>query len=222
MFPPVDCADENGLLAVGGDLRVATLREAYSSGVFPWPVEGLPLLWFAPPQRAVLFLDELRIGRRLARSLRGSRYEARVDSDFEAVIQSCAAPRNDGEGTWILPHMQEAYLRLHRARGEGIQAHSFETYLEGQLVGGLYGVQIGRYFCGESMFHRAPNASKFALLHLVEYLRGLGASWLDIQMMSPHFEVLGARDVPREQFMVMLRESLGAVGQGAGQTHSEF
>lgn len=208
MFPPVDCADEDGLLAVGGDLRVSTLREAYSSGVFPWPVEGLPLLWFAPPQRAVLFLDEVRVGRRLARSLRSSGFEARVDTDFEGVIQSCAAPRADEEGTWILPHMQEAYLRLHQAQGQGIRAHSFETYCDGELVGGLYGVQIGRYFCGESMFHRAPNASKFALLHLVEYLRDLDAAWLDIQMMSPHFEVLGAREIPRCEFMGMLRESL--------------
>ena len=130
-----------------------------------------------------------------------------MDANFETVIQSCAAPRTDEEGTWILPQMQEAYLHLHRGHGQGIQAHSFETYYEGELTGGLYGVQIGRYFCGESMFHRAPNASKFALLHLVEYLKQLGAAWLDIQMMSPHFEALGAREIPRSEFMGMLRES---------------
>lgn len=208
MFPPIDCADEDGLLAVGGNLRIETLRAAYCSGIFPWPVEGLPLLWFAPPQRAVLFFNELHLGRRLSRALRNSGYEARMDSDFTAVLHACAGPRRDGEGTWISPQIIAAYARLHRANNAGITAHSFETYLEGELVGGLYGVQIGGYFCGESMFCHASNASKFALMSLIEYMKSQGATWLDIQMMTPHFETLGAREVPREEFMNMLHDML--------------
>ncbi|HEX8833552.1 MAG TPA: leucyl/phenylalanyl-tRNA--protein transferase [Abditibacteriaceae bacterium] len=210
-FPPVEMADEDGLLAVGGDLCLETLRTAYRSGIFPWPVEGLPLLWFSPPRRAVLFFDELYLGRRLRRALKNSGYEARVDANFSAVLDGCAAARKDDEGTWITPEMREAYLRLNAAPPNvGIRAHSVETYLNGELVGGLYGVAIGGYFCGESMFHRATNASRFALLHLIEKLQSGGSCWIDIQMMTPHFEELGAREIERSEFLCLMREAQGA------------
>jgi len=211
LFPPVDQADEDGLLAVGGDLSPQFLREAYSNGIFPWPVEGYPLLWFAPPQRAILFFDELKINRRLGRTFRASNFQARFDTDFDSVIQACAAPRHvDGElecGTWITPQMQAAYKNLHRSGDESFRARSVETWQNDELVGGLYGVQIGQYFCGESMFHRAPDASKFALVALVENLKSRGASWLDVEMPTPHFTALGARQIARPEFMQMLRES---------------
>jgi leucyl/phenylalanyl-tRNA--protein transferase len=200
VFPPVEWADDDGLLAFGGDLDPLTLECAYRQGIFPWPVEGLPLLWFAPPKRAVLFFDEFRVSTRLRRELRQKDFQIKIDSAFEQVMEGCAAPRKDEEGTWILPEMQQAYARLHR---KGI-AHSVETWKDGELVGGLYGVSWGSYFCGESMFHVQSGASKAALVYLVEYLRGRGATWIDIQMMTPHFASFGAREIPRDNFQGLL------------------
>ncbi len=204
MFPPVEWADEDGLLAVGGRLSVATLRTAYRSGIFPWPVEGLPLLWFAPPRRAILHFDEFHISRSLRKLMRRQPFEIRFDCNFEAVIRACAGQRKHEEGTWITVDMIEAYQRLHRA-GE---AHSVEAYLNGELVGGLYGVSLGAYFSGESMFYRVSGASKVALVHLVEHLQERGATWLDAQMMTPLFASFGARHVPRDEYMLMLKEAL--------------
>ncbi len=209
MFPPVDFADEHGFLCWGGQLSAKNLRLAYRSGIFPWPHRGLPLLWFAPPKRTLLFCDELHIGSRLKRSLRNRPFEIRVNTQFETVMKGCAAPREadrkEGEtGTWITPAMQRAYAVLHRQRG----AHSVEAWRDGELAGGLYGVQIGAYFCGESMFAREDNASKACLVWLVEHLQNRGATWLDCQMMTPHFAVLGARDVERAEFMRLLGPEL--------------
>lgn len=200
MFPPVDCATEDGLLAIGGDLEVDTLRLAYSSGIFPWPVENYPLLWFAPPKRSILRFDEFHIARSLQKQLRRAPFELRIDTNFAAVIEACAAQRRDAEGTWITGEMQEAYCELHRAG----DAHSVESYFDGELVGGLYGVTIGAYFAGESMFHTVSGASKAAVIHLVAHLRERGTEWLDTQMLTPVFESFGAREIPRAEFMKLL------------------
>jgi len=200
MFPPVEEADEDGLLCYGGDLAVETLIEAYSKGIFPWPHEGCPLLWFAPPQRGILFVDEFYLSRRAMRELRKSRFEFRIDSDFAGVMRGCAGCREYSLGTWVNDEIIDAYGRLHQL---GI-AHSVETYLDNKLVGGLYGVSWGNYFCGESMFHRVENASKAALAFLVEHCQSRGAGWIDCQLQNPFFERLGAREIPRDEFLIML------------------
>lgn len=206
-FPPVDRADQSGLLCWGGRADPRTLLDAYRNGIFPWPHEGYPLLWFAPPERAVLCFDELRVNSRLRRSLRSEGFEITFDTAFARVIAACAGPRIvEGEldgGTWITPELIEGYSALH-ALG---WVHSVEAWQKGELVGGLYGVLIGAHFCGESMFHLAPNASKACVVALVERLKAHGATWLDIETMTPHFERLGAREIPRDEFMNWKREA---------------
>lgn len=204
MFPPLNTADEDGLLAVGGDFSISTLTTAYHSGVFPWPVEGVPPLWFAPPERCVLFLDEFHVSKRLQRDLKHRDFEYSIDRDFASVIANCAAPRTYESGTWIVPVLQRSYIKLHQAGN----AHSVEVRENGELIGGLYGVSWGAYFGGESMFHRADNASKAALIFLVETLKSRGATWIDVQMPTPLFESFGARLIPREEFMSLLEVSL--------------
>ena len=204
MFPPLSCADEDGLLAVGGDLSVATLTTAYHSGVFPWAIENNTTLWLAPPQRCILQFDDFHISKRLKRDLKSCDFEYSIDRDFASVIRSCAAPRDYEESTWISPQMQRAYCRLHRAQ----IAHSIEVWQRGELVGGLYGVSWNNYFCGESMFHRVSGASKAALIFLVGHLKSRGASWLDVQMPTPLFESFGARLVARDSFMTTLKTAL--------------
>jgi len=211
-FPPVETADpESGLLAVGGDLDVASLELAYRSGVFPWPMENEPLLWFAPQKRAVLFFDELRVSQRLRRYLKTSQFHFRMDSNFATVIRACANSTNRGKqkGTWITEEMIQAYIRFHEA---GF-AHSFETYdADDRLVGGLYGVRINNFFAGESMFYIASNASKFALIETVGYLRSEGLRWMDVQMLTPLLSRFGAREIHRVEFMRMLDRALHASG----------
>jgi len=205
MFPPVEEADEDGFLAWGGDLESETLRLAYQSGIFPWPVENLPLLWFAPPERAILRVADFHVSRSLRKLLRQKPWEIRINTNFEAVIQACAcAPRPTQEGTWITRDIQRAYCRLHQSG----QAHSIEVYLENELVGGLYGVNWGGYLAGESMFHRVSGASKVALVYLVEHLQKQGVTWLDCEVLNPLFEASGAREIPREEFMPMLKAAL--------------
>lgn len=204
MFPPVEMADDDGLLCYGGELSVPVLLEAYHNGIFPWPHEGYPLLWFAPPQRGLLFCEELHLSKRTRRAIRNVGYTFKIDTNFAAVMQGCAEQRQCDEGTWITPEIQSAYNELHRL---GI-AHSIETYRGDELVGGLYGINLGGYFGGESMFHRADNASKAALGFLVEYLQARGVEWIDCQLMNPFFEQLGACEVPREQYMEMLGHAL--------------
>lgn len=205
-FPPLTKAmrEPNGLLAAGGDLSADRLVQAYRHGCFPWFSEGQPILWWSPDPRTVLFPEELHVSRSLAKLLRQQRYQVSFDRDFEAVIQACAAPRRDADGTWITDDMQNAYIELH-ARGH---AHSVEVWDHGELVGGLYGLAMGQLFFGESMFSRADNASKFGFVTLVKHLQAWGFVLIDCQMATRHLESLGARSIPRQQFADYLRDHL--------------
>ena len=200
-FPDPREATPEGIVAVGGRPEPELLEEAYGRGIFPWPVEGYPLLWFSPPERGILFFDELHVPRSLAREQKRTRLTFTIDRAFERVIRACrAVVRAHEKGTWITPQMVRGYCEFH---GRG-RAHSVEAWEGEELVGGLYGVDAGGAFAGESMFHLRPNASKLALLHLIEHLRARGLSWLDIQVMTPHMESLGPRLVPREEFLALL------------------
>ena len=203
-FPPVQSAlrDPNGLLAAGGELSSERLLEAYRRGIFPWFSEGDPILWWSPDPRMVLFPEELRISRSLAKTLRNRRYEVRFDSAFDEVIAGCAAPRSREAGTWITDEMIAAYRGL-RALG---WAHSAETWIDGALAGGLYGVAVGQVFFGESMFSRSTDASKIALVALVAHLRSADFRLIDCQMRTRHLESLGAREIPRRRFSRLLEE----------------
>ena len=205
-FPPLTKAmrEPNGLLAAGGDLSADRLVQAYRHGCFPWFSEGQPILWWSPDPRTVLFPEELHVSRSLAKLLRQQRYQVSFDRDFEAVIQACAAPRRDADGTWITDDMQDAYTELHN-RGH---AHSVEVWDNGELVGGLYGLAMGQLFFGESMFSRADNASKFGFVTLVKQLQAWGFVLIDCQMATRHLESLGARSIPRQQFADYLRDHL--------------
>ena len=195
-FPPVERAlkNPNGLLAAGGDLSVARLLQAYRRGVFPWYSAPEPVLWWSPDPRMVLYCEELKISRSLAKSVRNKGYEVRVDTAFAAVLDGCA---DRPQGTWLGGDMKKAYLRLHRAG----HAHSFETWRDGELVGGLYGVALGRMFYGESMFSRETDASKVALVALVQELRAREFPLIDCQMHTPLLASFGARDIPRRTFL---------------------
>ncbi len=200
-FPDPRSATRDGLVAVGGDLHPDTLRLAYRQGIFPWPAPGLPLLWFSPPERGILDFGDLHVPRSLERACRRSALRLTVDADFAGVIRGCAgAPRPGQAGTWITAEIVEAYERLHRL---GI-AHSVEAWDGSRLVGGIYGVEVDGAFAAESMFYRSANASKLALLHLVAHLGSRGLDWLDIQVLTPHMERLGARAVARESFLARL------------------
>ena len=198
-FPPAARAlvQPNGLLAAGADLTPARLLEAYRHGIFPWYSEGEPILWWSPDPRMVLFTEQLKVSRSLAKSVRNKGFEVRFDTVFAAVIDACAAPRHGQGGTWITAEMRTAYLRLHRLG----HAHSVETWRAGELQGGLYGVAIGRMFFGESMFARAADASKVALVALVQDLHRRGFPLIDCQMVTRHLVSLGARAIPRAEFL---------------------
>jgi leucyl/phenylalanyl-tRNA--protein transferase len=205
VFPDPELAEPDGLLAVGGDLSVDRLLAAYSAGVFPWYSEGLPVLWWSPDPRLVLFPEELHVSRSLRRTLRSGRFQVRADTAFERVIRRCAGQARPGQdGTWITPEMIEAYLRLHR-RGF---AHSFEAWEGESLAGGLYGVSLGAAFFGESMFADRPDASKAALVRSVEWLRGRGCQLVDCQVRTEHLERFGAREIPRREFLSRLGQAL--------------
>ena len=201
LFPPPDHA-EDGLLAVGGDLSPARLLLAYRSGIFPWYDERTPILWHSPDPRCVFLLDHLHVSRSLRRSLKLGRYEVRHDEAFARVIRACKeAPRGGGErGTWITDEMEEAYLRLHELG----HAHSIESYRDGELAGGLYGVHVGQMFFGESMFAWQPDASKVALVTVAERLRSAGGTFMDSQVANPLTLSLGATEWPREQYLSRL------------------
>jgi len=198
-FPPVEKAlrNPNGLLCAGADLSAARLLAAYRQGIFPWYSGDEPILWWSPDPRMVLFCDELKISRSLAKNIRNKGFETRIDSAFPKVIKACSEPRQGEPGTWLSKAMQAAYVALHRAG----HAHSFETWQDGELVGGLYGVSIGRMFYGESMFSRATDASKVALVALVEALRERGFPLIDCQQRTPLLASLGGREIPRPQFL---------------------
>jgi len=200
-FPDPRHASPEGIVAIGGDLRPATLLSAYRQGIFPWPIEDYPLPWFCPPQRAILEFDRLHIPRSLAKERRKTLWRLSIDEDFAGVINRCANTPREGEpGTWITREMIAAYERLHQL---GF-AHSVEVWEGALLIGGLYGVDADGSFAGESMFHIKPNASKLALLHLVEHLAARGARWIDIQTLTPHLETLGAREISRDEFLDLL------------------
>jgi leucyl/phenylalanyl-tRNA--protein transferase len=204
-FPDPRRAPKDGLLAIGGDLHPKSLLLAYSQGIFPWPVhdpeEPEPILaWFCPNPRAILRFSDLHIPESLARAQRKAQgaWRFSVDEAFEKVIHACSqVPRPGQDGTWITPEMIDAYIEFHRL---GF-AHSVEVWEDSELIGGIYGVDAGGAFAGESMFYRKPNASKLALLHLIEHLKKGGASWIDIQMLTPHMKALGAVEIKRDDFL---------------------
>ncbi len=203
LFPPVDAAlkDPHGLLAAGGDLSPERLVAAYRRGIFPWYSRGEPILWWSPDPRMVLLPAELRISKSFARVLRNRPYEVRLDTAFAQVMAACAsAPRHGQNGTWITAEMQAAYRRLFELG----YAHSVETWVDGELAGGLYGVALGRAFYGESMFSRRPDASKIALAHLCVHLQRRGFGIIDCQMETAHLRSLGARPIPRRDFIARL------------------
>jgi leucyl/phenylalanyl-tRNA--protein transferase len=203
-FPPVTAAlaEPNGLLAAGGDLSAERLVDAYRGGIFPWFNPEQPTLWWSPDPRMVLFPHELKVTRSLVKVLRNRAYDVRADTSFRAVMQACAEPRPHQAGTWISDRMIAAYGALH-ARGI---AHSIETWIDGELAGGLYGVALGRMFYGESMFTRVKDASKIALVHLVRQLERWQFGMIDCQMHTAHLAALGAREIPRADFMRKLGE----------------
>ncbi len=199
-------ADADGLVAVGGDLGPERLIEAYRNGIFPWFSEGSPVLWWSPDPRAIIELDGLHVSRRLARTVRSGRFSVTFSHDFEGVIRGCA---DRPEGTWITPAMIAAYTALHRLGA----AHSVEVWHEGQLAGGLYGVALGGLFAGESMFTRVRDASKVALVYLVERLRVRAFQLFDIQFRTEHTASLGAVEVPRGEYLARLRRALECPAQ---------
>jgi leucyl/phenylalanyl-tRNA--protein transferase len=204
VFPDPQSASPEGIVAIGGNLQPETLLAAYRQGIFPWPVEDLPLLWFCPPERGVLVFADLHVPRSLRRARRRSQLRFTIDRDFPAVIRSCAtAPRPGQPGTWITPAVIAAYIRLHRL---GV-AHSVEAWNGDELVGGLYGLDIDGVFAAESMFYRQPGASKLALLHLIAHLSERGLDWMDIQVLTPHLAHLGATTMARAVFLELLRRT---------------
>lgn len=204
-FPPVEEAWE-GLLAVGGDLQEARLIAAYEHGVFPWYGENDPILWWAPEERSVLYLDQLHIAKSMRSVLNRNHFELRIDTAFDEVIQACADVRMNAEGTWISDDIIQAYIRLHEL---GL-AHSFEAWKDGRLAGGLYGVSIGRMFFGESMFSRENNASKFAFIRLVDWAKRHEFGPIDCQINNSHLATLGAEIIPRTTYTKLLRTYLAA------------
>ncbi len=205
VFPPLNSAlnEPNGLLAVGGDLSSARLVEAYRRGIFPWYEDDQPILWWSPDPRSVIVPAEFRPRRSLAKVLRQNRFEVRRDTAFEEVIEACRLPRHDLFGTWITDEMKDAYIAL---AGRGV-AHSIECYQGTDLVGGLYGVGIGRLFFGESMFHRVTDASKVAFAYLNRLMAEVHCPLIDCQMSNEHLRSLGAGEISRKEFAGYLREN---------------
>lgn len=202
-FPPPELAEPNGLLAIGGDLSIPRILEAYRRGIFPWYNEGDPILWWSPAPRLVLLPQEFHLPKRLARIINKNKFSITADTDFASVIEKCAAFRGKGrEQTWITDAMKHAYCRLHEAG----YAHSIECWLEGQLVGGLYGVALDRIFFGESMFSAVPDASKVALHTLASQANHLNIRLIDCQIKTEHLLRLGAREISRTMFQKMLDE----------------
>jgi leucyl/phenylalanyl-tRNA--protein transferase len=213
-FPPTDRAlhEPNGLLAAGGGLSTARLLDAYSRGIFPWFSEGDPVLWWCPDPRMVLRTTDMHVSRSLRRRLRKRDYRVTMDSAFHDVLLHCASPRDDQAGTWLVPSMIRAYERLH-ASGH---AHSVEVWMDDEMVGGLYGVAVGRMFYGESMFSRRSDASKIALAHLTEQLSRWAFPIIDCQMRTSHLQSLGAFDMPRRQFQTLIGRLVQEPGKIGG------
>jgi len=211
VFPDVSEAltEPNGLLAIGGDLSVERLLAAYHRGIFPWYSHGQPILWWSPNPRAILRLQALHVSRSLRKSLKRTDYEVRFDTAFDDVMHQCAKPREDGLGTWITDEMRNAYLRLHKLG----YAHSVEIWHEGHLIGGIYGVSLGKIFFGESMFSRRKDASKIAFVYLVRQLMKWDFALIDCQVYSQHLGSLGAELMPRERFIDLLQTDCEVEGK---------
>lgn len=205
VFPHPNHADPNGLLAVGGDLSVERLLLAYRNGIFPWYSEGDPIMWFSPDPRLVLAPSNLYVSKKLRKLIRAKTFEVRCDNSFKEVINLCAkTSRNGQDGTWITDDMIDAYIKLHE---EGY-VHSVETYHEGRLVGGLYGVSLGGAFFGESMFYLMSNASKVALYYLVQKLKRWDFDFIDSQVPNDHMKRMGGTAISKEKFLLMLGNTL--------------
>ncbi len=221
-FPPADHANPDGLLAVGGELREDWLLTAYSNGIFPWYSEDEPILWWSPDPRFVLIPSEVKIQKSMRPYLNNPIYEFKLDTDFEQVIDICSKiPRQGQDGTWITAHMKEAYINLHKIG----MAHSAEIWKEGKLIGGLYGVSIGKAFFGESMFSHESNASKLALIHLCDWLARRSFQLLDCQVFTEHLNSMGAIHINRNDFLDMLDNSMDGdtmVGSWAELTHENI
>ena len=207
-FPPIDSADEHGLLALGGDLEIESLLLAYSNGIFPWPIsDEYPLAWFSPDPRGILAFEKLHLSKSFRKFLKKNPYEIRFNTNFEAVIMNCAGvKRPDQASTWINKEIIDAYIKMHQ---QGY-AYSIETYLDDRLVGGVYGVCINRFYSGESMFHLEENASKVALVSLMYSLNQRNIGWLDTQMVTPVIEALGGIEIPRDTFLKMVNQSINS------------
>lgn len=205
-FPPAEMAGSDGLLAFGGRLSPEWLLDAYQHGIFPWPYaeEDAPMIWWSPDPRAIIELDGLHVSRRLRRTIRSGRFTATCDRDFAGVIHGCATAEGRQGATWLTPEMIRAYTRMHEL-GHG---HSVETWIDGELVGGTYGLAIGGFFAAESMFHTVSDASKVAVACLVAHLRSRGYRLLDIQQLTPHTARSGAIEIPRRRYLARLAEAL--------------
>ena len=203
IFPPVHLADENGILAIGGDLSVERLQLAYKSGIFPWYNEGEPIIWYSPKERMVLFPNELKISKSMRQLIKKDEFKITFNQNFAEVILNCKNIYREGQGgTWITDEMQEAYLKLHRLDF----AKSVEVWLEDELVGGLYGIDLGHVFCGESMFSKVSNTSKLVFIYLVQKLEKENYKLLDCQVYNNHLDSLGAREISRVDFLEYLKE----------------
>lgn len=201
IFPPAHLASEDGIVAIGGDLHPDRILEAYKNGIFPWPHKGYPLLWFSPDPRFVLKLSEFRIPRTVQKQLKKSDLIFKFDTNFREVMVNCAyAKRAHQDGTWITDDMIAGYVKLH----EMAHAHCVEVYQNGELVGGLYGISVGKIFCGESMFSKVPHASKFALIHLVCHLSKNGYEFIDCQQETAHLKQFGAKPMARQSYLQLL------------------
>ncbi len=206
-----------GVIAFGVEPTTENLREAYRKGIFPWPTDGFPLPWHCPDMRAILEFNELHISKSLEKTRRSTRLSFTIDRDFRAVIKNCShTKRPDQTGTWITTELMDAFCGLHKAG----MAHSVEAWdAEGRLAGGLYGVDAGGVFCGESMFYRHPNSSKLALLFLIDHLKQRGSTWLDAQVMTPHIKALGAKEIGRNEFLKKLNKTQARSLNLFGQRH---
>ena len=212
-FPDVSLAlkEPDGLLAIGGSLSPKRLINAYPRGIFPWYCAGQPILWWSPDPRAVLYPENLKVSRSMIKVIKKELFKVTLDSCFREVIQACSEPRKEGNGTWLTPEMIEAYCQLNEL---GF-AHSVECWLDKKLVGGLYGIAIGKVFFGESMFSRVSNASKLAFIHLVYQLQTWGYKLIDCQVQSNHLRSLGSQDIPRTDFVKLLNQLCKLPGQTA-------